>query len=154
MQRAIVDFEVDDAEDWVAVLSCGHPQHVRHQPPFINRPWTQSEAGRLQMLGTTLDCVRCERLELPEGLVSYRRTPEFNATTVPLGLLRDHATKTGVWGRIVVSCGIIRYVVTAPFAHQQDVVPGQPGIIAPEALHRVALSEDAEFHVEFLRPGK
>ncbi|MFB8831117.1 DUF3565 domain-containing protein [Azotobacter sp. CWF10] len=23
----------------MAVLSCGHTQHLRHQPPWQNRPW-------------------------------------------------------------------------------------------------------------------
>ena len=25
--------------DWVAELECGHTQHVRHDPPWTNRPW-------------------------------------------------------------------------------------------------------------------
>ena len=32
-------FHCDDNGDYVAELSCGHGQHVRHQPPFQIRPW-------------------------------------------------------------------------------------------------------------------
>jgi hypothetical protein len=32
--RPIVGFHQDEHQDWVAELSCGHNQHVRHRPPF------------------------------------------------------------------------------------------------------------------------
>ena len=57
--RRIVDFERDEEGHWKAVLECGHGQHVRHQPPWQNRPWTQSAAGRAQKLGSVLYCRRC-----------------------------------------------------------------------------------------------
>jgi tellurite methyltransferase len=61
MQRRIIGFEQDDAGDWVALLECGHRQHVRHKPPFINRPWTQSPDGRAAHLGVPLECPSCDR---------------------------------------------------------------------------------------------
>jgi hypothetical protein len=61
MQRAIVGYHIDERGDWVAELECGHKQHVRHQPPFINRPWVVTEAGRREKLGARLECVLCER---------------------------------------------------------------------------------------------
>jgi len=67
MQRAIVGFHLDDAGDWVAELACGHGQHVRHKPPFQLRPWVVTVEGRDGRLGSELDCVRCDRGELPEG---------------------------------------------------------------------------------------
>ena len=39
------------------------------------------------MLRTELDCVCCDRFELPEGFVAYKRTPEFNEDSIPLGRL-------------------------------------------------------------------
>jgi hypothetical protein len=57
--RRIVGFHPDDDGQWVAELECGHGQHVRHDPPWQNRPWTQSESGRAAFLGTTLGCVKC-----------------------------------------------------------------------------------------------
>ena len=39
MNRPITGFRRDDHGDWTALLSCGHAQHVRHTPPFTNRPW-------------------------------------------------------------------------------------------------------------------
>ena len=45
MKQAIVGYHTDDLNDWVAELRCGHFQHVRHNPPWQNRPWVESEEG-------------------------------------------------------------------------------------------------------------
>jgi hypothetical protein len=60
MQRAIVGFHQDDEGHWVAELECAHTRHVRHDPPWQNRPWVMSREGRAQFLGTMLDCVVCD----------------------------------------------------------------------------------------------
>lgn len=64
MKQAIVGFHQDVESHWVAQLACGHNQHVRHDPPWQNRPWVVTPEGRAAMLGTTLDCRKCE-LGLP-----------------------------------------------------------------------------------------
>jgi hypothetical protein len=61
VQQPIVGFHLDDAGDWVAELACGHDQHVRHQPPWTNRPWTQTAAGRDAVLGRLLECRKCDQ---------------------------------------------------------------------------------------------
>jgi Glyoxalase-like domain/Protein of unknown function (DUF3565) len=60
MHRAIIAFDRDDEQHWVARLACGHAQHVRHNPPFVERPWVVTEAGRIGMLGYPLDCKTCD----------------------------------------------------------------------------------------------
>lgn len=59
MNRAIIGYHLDDENDWVAELSCQHFQHVRHNPPFINRPWVITLQGRNKMLGHQLRCIKC-----------------------------------------------------------------------------------------------
>ncbi len=59
--RRITGFHTDDEGHWVADLECGHSQHVRHDPPWQNRPWVITEGGRANALGTTLMCVRCDK---------------------------------------------------------------------------------------------
>ncbi|MFG6459277.1 DUF3565 domain-containing protein [Roseateles sp. BYS96W] len=61
MQQPITGFHVDDEGHWVAQLACGHNQHVRHDPPWQNRPWTQSAQGRNGVLGQPLNCVKCDQ---------------------------------------------------------------------------------------------
>jgi len=57
--RRIIGFARDEDDDWVALLDCGHRQHVRHRPPWTNRPWVVNAAGRAAHLGHTLCCVDC-----------------------------------------------------------------------------------------------
>jgi hypothetical protein len=59
MQQAIIGFHQDDVGDWVADLACGHTQHVRHQPPWTNRPWVLTCERRHQYLGWPLWCQHC-----------------------------------------------------------------------------------------------
>ena len=151
MKRAIAGFHPDAAGDWVADLDCGHGQHVRHRPPFVNRPWVVTDAGREAMLGTALDCVRCDRMEWPEGLVAYRRTPEFDEKTTPAGLRSEHATKRGVWARIHVVSGALHYRVGAPIHRWFRVVAPSGAVIVPEVPHRVEPDGAVRFFVEFSR---
>jgi hypothetical protein len=58
-ERRIVAFHRDDEGHWVAELECGHGQHVRHTPPWRERPWVVTEEGRAAALGTTLPCRKC-----------------------------------------------------------------------------------------------
>lgn len=60
VKRAIVGYHLDDAGDWVAELSCGHGQHVRHDPPWQVRPWTLTPEGRASFLGVELECRLCD----------------------------------------------------------------------------------------------
>lgn len=60
MRRAIVGFETDEAGDWVALLECGHRQHVRHRPPWQERPWVLTSGGRKGRIGSPLECRICD----------------------------------------------------------------------------------------------
>ena len=150
LKRPITGFDTDEEGDWRAILSCGHRQHVRHRPPFTNRPWVVTEAGRRAKLGATLDCVRCDAFELPDEFVSYRTTPVFTETSVPAGLTQAHATKAGVWARIVVLEGALRYHVRA-LDRSFVLDPARPGIVLPEVEHRVEPLGPLRFYVEFYR---
>lgn len=66
MKAAIAAYHKDDEDHWVAELNCGHYQHVRHDPPWTNRPWVVNEAGRQGMLGFCLDCKKCDQGVLPD----------------------------------------------------------------------------------------
>ena len=59
LKRAIVGYHLDELGDWVAELNCGHTQHVRHNPPWVSRPWVVTEVGRQSMLGYELQCKEC-----------------------------------------------------------------------------------------------
>jgi hypothetical protein len=66
VNRKIVSFHQDDEGHWVAKLECGHNQHVRHNPPWINRPWVITPEGREAALGAELDCKKCDQGAPPD----------------------------------------------------------------------------------------
>jgi len=59
VEQKIVGFHQDEYGDWVADLECGHGQHVRHTPPWSERPWVVTKEGREQHLGDMLFCKKC-----------------------------------------------------------------------------------------------
>jgi tellurite methyltransferase len=150
MPRLITGFKIDEHGDWVAFMSCGHRQHVRHRPPFEERPWVITEGGRRDKLGMLMDCISCDRLEMPDDFKAYRTTAEFNERTVPQSLRRDHSTKPGVWAKIQVIEGKLNYRIEA-LGTQFELSPGIPGIVIPEARHHVEPIGSVRFFVEFYR---
>jgi len=62
LKQKIVAFEKDEEDDWMALLSCGHTRHVRHNPPWFNRPWVEQAESRAKFIGTELNCKKCDDL--------------------------------------------------------------------------------------------
>ena len=152
MERKIVGFAVDEVGDTVAELDCGHGQHVRHNPPLSNREWVLTENGRNSKLGQTLNCVRCDRLEMPPGFVRFQQTPVFTEETVPAGLQKEHATGTGIWAKITVLEGALRYKAEA-LDIDITLSPTTEGIIVPNVVHAVKPLGKVRFFVAFYRHG-
>jgi hypothetical protein len=59
LERGIVGYHQDGEGQWVAELECGHDQHVRHLPPWENRPWVMTPEGRASRIGVRLNCKKC-----------------------------------------------------------------------------------------------
>ena len=66
LASTIVGYHQDDEKNWVAELSCGHQQHVRHRPPLSERPWVETEAGRVAKIGHAVVCAECARANKAE----------------------------------------------------------------------------------------
>lgn len=91
----------------------------------------------------------------PEGLVAYKRTAEFTGQTCPKALQQPHSTKAGVWARLHVVEGSIRFRDLVSGA-EQHLGEGAHPVIFPQRLHEVELTGDVRFFVEFhalQRPG-
>jgi len=150
VERSITGFHLDEQRDWVAELSCGHDQHVRHRPPFQIRPWVVESAGRTQRIGTSIQCPPCDRAELPDGLRLIRSSPEWDERTVPAGLLRSHRVAGGVWGRVVVRDGQLRFTTSTEPRLNVIVGPGEPQAIPPDVGHSMSPLGPVRFSVDFL----
>lgn len=111
VRRTIDGFVGDEEGDWVAELSCLHRQHVRHRPPFWDRPWVTTEDGRRARVGTTLDCPLCDRAELPDGLERARTAGPFDEGSLPAGLRRDHRVADRTWALVRVLDGSATFTI-------------------------------------------
>lgn len=86
---------------------------------------------------------------LPDTVVLYKTTPEFNQDTLPDGVKNNHKTAAGTWGRIVVHEGSLRYVIESSEREQHILTPGTIGIVEPQCLHHVEIIGSVRFSVEF-----
>jgi tellurite resistance-related uncharacterized protein len=87
--------------------------------------------------------------KLPHDLAPQRWTREFSESTVPAALRRRHTTRPGVWGRIVVLRGLLRYRILEPSLEEHVLSSGCPGIVEPGVPHEVEPLGEVRFYVEF-----
>ncbi|MNF90086.1 hypothetical protein D3C84_726390 [compost metagenome] len=64
----LVGYRQDEDGHWVAVLSCGHTQHLRHQPPWQSRAWVLDPALRAAQLGRFFPCGWCAQGLAPDSI--------------------------------------------------------------------------------------
>jgi tellurite resistance-related uncharacterized protein len=92
--------------------------------------------------------VSAEPEDWPKGLAAYKRTAEFTETSVPAALLRHHSTKAGVWARVHVLEGRLRFR-DAESGSEQILEEGSYPLIFPQRLHEVEPLGKVRFFVEF-----
>jgi hypothetical protein len=150
MKRTVVGFHLDDAADWVADLTCLHGQHVRHRPPFQQRPWVLSEEGRRSRLGAEVDCPLCDRCEPPAGLEVVRTLGPFDETSVPDGLRRTHRLREPTWGllRLLEGAATVALDTEPPTALRLDA--GMAQYLAPGLGHSVSIDGPVLLAIDLL----
>lgn len=55
----VLGFHQDEHGHWVVELSCGHTQHLRHEPPWQSRGWVLDAGLRQQRIGQPFACGWC-----------------------------------------------------------------------------------------------
>ncbi len=94
------------------------------------------------------------QVTIPSHWKIKRSTHFFTKDNVPQALLTHHNTLEGVYGQICVMQGT---VVFYGFANEVDTVPeqtieiksGEFAVSPPQYWHRVVLSDDAQFNINF-----
>jgi hemoglobin len=87
---------------------------------------------------------------LPGGLTEARRTPLFDAATLPEPLAVSH--RTTVWAELRVQSGSVRYCdLEGAEPRDERLDAGEAAIIAPGVEHHVEPSTDAVFYIQFYR---
>lgn len=106
MKRRIVGFHQDEERHWVADLECGHTQHVRHDPPWQERPWVLTPEGRGQFLGAELRCKEClQAAARQEAATQQEDGPQEAAAPQEDGPLAPAPTVTDGAGGGAVTAG-------------------------------------------------
>lgn len=88
---------------------------------------------------------------LPSDLEYVRTTDTFDEGDHPAGLLRDHHVAAGVWGRLVVHTGELRFVFEDDADHPIAVSAGTSQVIPPSRRHHVEFTGPVTFAIEFHR---
>ena len=150
MIRSIDAFHQDDDGDWVAELSCLHNQHVRHCPPFQDRPWVTTDAGRSERIGSPIECPLCDRLELPTDLQVARTAGPFDSNTLPGALQHSHLVADRTWGRLRVLEGSVVFAMetTPPISFR--LTAGDEQLIPPGIPHLLRTDGPVRLAVDFL----
>lgn len=149
MDQNITGYHRDAVGDWVAELSCGHNQHVRHRPPFQLREWVLEPESRAARVGSSLDCPLCERAEMPDALRYVRTTPIWDERAVPAALRRAHRIAVGTWGRIIVHDGRLRFAAATTPATHVELGKGETQAIPPGVEHEIEPLGAVHLSVEF-----
>lgn len=111
-----------------AVLECGHPVSAGEPDDGF------------------ADCLLCDQRQIPSSTTLGRRTPTFDAETVPKALLSAH--RTNAWAELIVTAGSVEF-------HEDENTwtcvagTGASMVIVPQRHHRVTPGPDSEFHVQF-----
>ena len=89
--------------------------------------------------------------KLPANVQKYANSPVFTEATVPMNLLSAHATKAGVWGKLIVKSGALTYTILTDPQEIIRLEAGDFGVIEPDTLHFVTPEGAVEFCVEFYK---
>lgn len=92
---------------------------------------------------------------IPKNFTHTRSTPFWDKESVPKALLTHHNTKKGVYGRLSVMRGAVKYYgfasETAPEQEMEvTIMAGEFGISPPQYWHCIELlSDDTYFNIDF-----
>jgi tellurite resistance-related uncharacterized protein len=92
--------------------------------------------------------------QITENYCHYKSTDIFDKTNVPKMFLHLHNTRAGVYGKICVLSGSLKFYGFSEKrgpVEQEIIIPsGEHGISPPEYWHKVEfLTDDTKFRVDF-----
>ncbi|NQZ07887.1 MAG: DUF1971 domain-containing protein [Algicola sp.] len=91
---------------------------------------------------------------IPDDFVNYKSTTVWSKETVPKTFLHDHNTRAGVYGRICVLSGSLKFTGFVERRGEVDqeviIAPGEFAVATPQYWHKVEfLGDDTQFKIEF-----
>jgi tellurite resistance-related uncharacterized protein len=89
--------------------------------------------------------------QLPDNVYPYKKTKVFDENTIPEGILNDHRTLEGVWGKIKVLEGELNYIIQSNPVEEIKLSPEKFGVVEPQVIHHVKPLGKVSFYVEFYK---
>ena len=91
---------------------------------------------------------------IPENFVMYKSTPVFEPNNVPKMFLFLHNTRVGVYGKICVTSGTLKFFGfterRGEIEQEISIKAGDFAVSPPEYWHKVEfVTEDTKFRVDF-----
>ena len=87
--------------------------------------------------------------ELPDDVRCYKRIGPFRGDEIPQGLLREHRLKEGVWGRMKLLDGSLRFIWDDGSGEVAQLDSPDFVIVPPIIPHHLENTEDAQISIEF-----
>lgn len=92
--------------------------------------------------------------QIPENFVKYKSSPVFEKNSVPKMFLHLHNTRAGVYGKICVISGTLKFFGfterKGDIEQEISIVAGGFAVSPPEYWHKVEfLTEKTKFQVNF-----
>jgi tellurite resistance-related uncharacterized protein len=92
--------------------------------------------------------------QIPENFVNYKSTPTFEKNSVPKMFLHLHNTRAGVYGKICVTAGTLKFFGfkerRGDIEQEISIEAGDFAVSPPEYWHKVEfLTDNTAFRVDF-----
>lgn len=152
MQRVIEGFHLDRFQEWVAELECGHELQMKHNPPYMECRWIGTGKGRQEHIGDSVECVDCDMPKIPDGMTLVETSPVYQRSDMPSEWQGGFSTEPGVWARVVVKEGMLRFVIEpgVPASRGFLLDKGFAGVMAPDLTHSLSPAMgDVQFYIEY-----
>lgn len=86
---------------------------------------------------------------IPDNVVAYNKK-DYTDKTTPGMMKNNHSVRMGVWGKIVVEKGAVKYEIPSQ-GEEHLLTPDNPGVIEPLMVHRIDPQPGARFYLELYR---
>ena len=88
--------------------------------------------------------------EIPEAARAYNTTRHYTDRTVPGMMKHHHTVRAGVWAKIIVERGEVKYYIDGD-DQEYTLTKGNPGVVEPMVKHRIDPQPSSKFYLEFYR---
>ncbi len=149
MDQNIVRFHQDEEGCWVANLICGHCQHVRHNPPWVNRPWISTEATRELYIGQSLNCLKCNMPNIPSSAKQIKCSEQYDQQSLHQQFVGAQVNNSDFWIKVIIFEGELVYRRLTEIPHGYVVDSEYSAVIEPRMKYILRSKGPVRFKFQY-----